>query len=100
MGHGAEYQSAEDRRGKASQLFATANPSFGVSVNCYRCRSRKKTNSSSGGFREAKFAADRFFNLFAGAAIIAGQFVRGFAWLSRHFEKPLQQAGFHQRCRS
>src|SRR5207247_10263978 len=41
------------------------------------CRSRKKINSS-GGFREAKFAADRFFNLLACAAVVVRQFVGGF----------------------
>ena len=32
MGHAAEYEGAEDRRGKAWLLFATANPSSGGSV--------------------------------------------------------------------
>src|SRR6266568_4958863 len=42
------------------------------------CRSRKKVNSS-GSFREIEFAADRFFNLFAFAAVVIRQFVRRLA---------------------
>src|SRR5437899_13021665 len=43
-------------------------------------RSRKKV-SSSGGFGEVEFATDRFFNLFAGAAVVVSQLIRGFASL-------------------
>src|SRR6059058_963599 len=44
------------------------------------CRSRKKV-SSSGSFGEAEFATDRFFNLFAGAAVVVRELVRGFTGL-------------------
>src|SRR5205814_10411716 len=44
------------------------------------CQSRKKINSS-GGLREIKFAADRFFNLFPLASVVLGEFVSGFTGL-------------------
>ena len=47
----------------------------------------------SGGFCQAKFAADRFFNLFAGAAVIVRQIVGGFAGLETSSDDVRAHAG-------